>query len=329
MISNRAKLLAFVLSGILVPLPLLPTTAAAVEDELKFHNHLKDSPDPDEIKFNCANPQKQTLGQFLSRLDPDERHTVRVTGACTENLSVVGYNRLTLLAGAGASITDASGGTNFVIIVQNTFTFDFEGFIVNGGLGILCGEYSTCLLAGNTFQDSAGNGVELTRSTVIMQNDTIQNNAGRGISMIAGAQATIIGETIHDNGLAGAFVGFGSTLTVIGSTIQRSGGFGVRVLEHGSARILDSTIQGNAIDGLRVESAGQASVENGGVGTTITGNGGAGVRITDLSMVVFVGPDTITGNLGGTDVVCQPQFSATRGLFTDVVGATIANCVEP
>lgn len=147
--------------------------------------------------------------------------------------------------------------------------------------------------------------------------------------MVAGAQATVIGELIQNNGAAGAFAGFGSNLRLFGSTILNNGGFGVRVLQHGTARIGDSTIQGNGLDGLLVESAGQASVGNEGVGTTITGNGGAGVRITNLSMVVFVGPDTITGNHGGADVVCQPQFSATRGVFTDVVGATIVNCIEP
>jgi hypothetical protein len=326
--SNFARSLAFVVSGILVPQPLFPATAA-VKDDPRFHDHLKDSPKPTDIKFNCGNPEKQTLGQFLSRLDPDKRHTVRVTGACTENLAVIGFNRLTLLAEPGASISDASAGTDFVVNAQNTLTFDFEGFTVNGGLGVSCGEYSTCLFAGNTFQNSADSGVRLARATAILQGDTIQNNAGRGISMTAGAQATIFGETIQDNGAAGALVAFGSNLTVFGSTIQRSGGFGVRVLQHGTARIIDSTIQGNGIDGLRVESAGEASVENGGVGTTIAGNGGAGVRITDLSMVVFLGPDFISGNLGGSDVMCQPQFSATRGVFTDVVGATITSCIEP
>jgi hypothetical protein len=50
--------------------------------------------------------------------------------------------------------------------------------------------------------------------------------------------------------------------------------------------------------------------------------------VGDLSHVFFAndGSMNITGNLGGTDVFCSGQFSATRN-----VGATggITNCVEP
>jgi len=58
---------------------------------------------------------------------------------------------------------------------------------------------------------------------------------------------------------------------------------------------------------------------------TITGNGGAGVLIQDLSMVTFNGA-TVTGNGGGTDVICNPQYPVTRGV-ADTGGTT--NCVEP
>ena len=37
---------------------------------------------------------------------------------------------------------------------------------------------------------------------------------------------------------------------------------------------------------------------------------------------------TVTGNGGGTDVVCTPQVSATRNVFIDIGGGT-TNCVEP
>jgi hypothetical protein len=58
---------------------------------------------------------------------------------------------------------------------------------------------------------------------------------------------------------------------------------------------------------------------------TITGNGGPGVLIHDLSMVTFTGA-TVTGNGGGTDVVCSPQYPVTRDVAT--TGGT-TNCIEP
>ena len=60
-------------------------------------------------------------------------------------------------------------------------------------------------------------------------------------------------------------------------------------------------------------------------GSTISGNAGGGVAYSDLSMGDFVG-STVSGNGGNTDVVCNPQFAATRG--TGGIGGT-TNCVEP
>ena len=62
---------------------------------------------------------------------------------------------------------------------------------------------------------------------------------------------------------------------------------------------------------------------------SITGNGGAGVRLGDLSFSFF-DAGNVTGNLGGTDVVCGPQFSATRGaLPASNIGGGTTNCSEP
>jgi hypothetical protein len=41
----------------------------------------------------------------------------------------------------------------------------------------------------------------------------------------------------------------------------------------------------------------------------------------------MVVPAKITGNHGAFDVVCQPQFSATRGARVNIGGGT-TNCVE-
>jgi len=50
--------------------------------------------------------------------------------------------------------------------------------------------------------------------------------------------------------------------------------------------------------------------------------------VRDLSFAFFSSGNSITGNLGGTDVLCSPQFSATRGALTNIGGGT-TNCVEP
>lgn len=60
-------------------------------------------------------------------------------------------------------------------------------------------------------------------------------------------------------------------------------------------------------------------------GPTITANGGVGVHLEDGAFAGFLAA-SITGNLSGLDVDCEPQFPITR--FVARTGG-ITNCVEP
>jgi parallel beta helix pectate lyase-like protein len=284
-------------------------------------------PQPNAIQFNCNNAQHLTLSNFLAGLDPDKASTIRVSGTCTDNLHITGINRLTLLGAPGATINDASGGNDFVVTAVNTLTLDFEGFTINGGAaGIACLNYSTCLLAGNTIQSSLGPGVIVNRSNAILQGDKIQNNAGRGLSAVNAANVTLAGETVQNNGAAGVFASYGANLNVQFSSItSNGGGAGIRVVEHSSLRLIDSTVTGNFNNGVNLESSSAGTLENFGLGSIITGNANAGVFVADQSFGDFSsGPNTITGNLGGTDVLCVGQFPVTLSATTLIGGTT--NC---
>lgn len=285
------------------------------------------TPQPNTIQFNCNNAQHLTLSNFLGGLDPDKASTIRVSGTCTDNLHINGINRLTLLGAPGATINDASGGNDFVVTVVNTLTIDFEGFIINGGAaGFACLNHSTCLLAGNTIQNSPGTGVIINRSNAILQGDTIQNNAGRGVTAQNAANVTLAEETVQNNALAGVAAIYGTNLNVQFSTITSNGGVGgIRVFEHSSLRLIDSTIRGNP-NGVSLESSSLGTFENFGLGSTITGNAGAGVLVQDQAFGDFSnGPNTITGNLGGLDVACFGQFPVTLSAKTLIGGGT-TNC---
>jgi Right handed beta helix region len=286
-------------------------------------------PQPNAINFNCNNAQHLLLSSFLAGLDPDEASTILVSGTCTDNLHITGINRLTLLGAPGATINDASAGNDFVVTAVNTLTFDFEGFTINGGAaGFACLNHSTCLLAGNTIQNSLGPGVIVNRSNAIFQGDAIQNNAGRGIQAVNAANVTLAGETVQNSGAAGVFASYGTNLNVQFSVVNSNGGVaGIRVVEHSTLRLIDSTIHGNLNDGVSLESASAGTFENFGMGSTITGNAAAGVAVNDLSFGDFSnGPNTITGNLGGTDVVCAGQFPVTLSARTLIGGTT--NCAN-
>jgi hypothetical protein len=126
---------------------------------------------------------------------------------------------------------------------------------------------------------------------------TIQGN-GTGIFSARQGFVFIIGNVQNNSG-QGIFVRFHSTLELAGGSVSNNGSIGAKVLESSDVRFTGGTI--------------------------ITANGGPGVQIEDLSMSFFNGA-TVTGNGGGTDVVCTPQFSATRGVAG--TGGT-TNCVEP
>jgi len=291
----------------------------------KLENHR-----PDEVNFDCDHAERhQTLGDFLSHLNPDHPHTIRVSGACNENLVIAGFYRLTLLATPGASINDASGGTLAVIDVSNTSQFDFEGFTVNGGRGgINCVEFSTCFFSANTVQNSAADGVFVSRSQAGFHGDTIAFHASRGLVVANGGLAFADSVTVQNNVGLGSAVVSGGNLSFLNSVIEGNLGTGIVVSNHSTLRVAGSTIRENAGAGIFASGNSEVWVENlTGPSNAITHNAGPGVRLADLSFVQFTPGNNVTGN-AGIDVSCAPQFPATRGALANIGGGT-TNCIEP
>ena len=275
-----------------------------------------------DIMLNCGG--SKTLGGVLAGLNPDKAHTIRISGACNENVDIVAFQHLILLAENGASISDASGGTLPVLNVLHTTLFEMHGFTINGGgSGVDCAYNSICSFADNTFQDSVGAGVFVLQSRADFFSDVMQNNGSQGLLVQEGSTVSIFEVSLLNN-VTGASAGFGSTLIAIDSTMQGNGNNGLRASFNSTLRLSGNTVSGNGGDGVLAFSASVASFF---FGNIVSNNGEAGVRITDLSYAGFLGED-VTGNLGGTDVLCEPQFPATRGALTNISGGT-TNCVEP
>jgi hypothetical protein len=281
---------------------------------------------------NCSLPGApvSSINAALARLDPTRVNTIRVSGTCNENVTVQGFENLTLIASPGASINDASGGNLDVLDVADTHEFSLQGFTINGA--ITCFDYSLCRFSGNTVQGSTGDGIAIVRARASFQGDTLQNNAGRGLSVLNGGIALAIGVTTQGNGDIGALANIGSNLTTLNMVSRNNASAGMRIANHSTLRLIDSTVTGNAFQGVAVDFSSEARFDTFTTGNLINGNGFAGVRLGDLSFVFFSGADNITGNQvanpGGFDVVCGLQFSATRGALTNIGGGT-TNCVEP
>lgn len=276
-----------------------------------------------------------SIGAALRALQYSEDHgssTVNVSGACHENVVIQSVDHLTLNAVNGASVSDPSGGKQDVIAVFDSRDVAINGFAIDAGSdgvsganGISCNDWSTCRLALNVIR-GAGSGAGFAvyqASEATVDGDTFQNNGvglmahsgtrvrpgGQGRPIISSSNGTgmhivrqafvFILATVENNSQQGVVVRFHSTLDLTGS-ISHNGDVGAAIQESSAARFTSSTIANNV---------------------------GPGVLVADLSMATF-NSATVTGNGGGTDVVCSPQFSATRGVFTDIGGGT-TNCVEP
>ena len=91
------------------------------------------------LKVNCGGTSGlSSVGAALKILQNAEESsspdTINVSGACTENIVISGFDRLTLKGAAGASISDASGGTTDVLQTADSSTIRVEGLTLNGSV---------------------------------------------------------------------------------------------------------------------------------------------------------------------------------------------------
>jgi hypothetical protein len=98
--------------------------------------------------------------------------------------------------------------------------------------------------------------------------------------------------------------------------------------DHSTGRIISCTISGNTGIGVAVQRGSDVRFDSYSGAATVTANTGSGVLVRDLSFSFFGAGGNITGNLSGTDVVCVPQFPATRFAIVNIGGGT-TNCIEP
>ncbi len=254
---------------------------------------------------------------LLAATKPQGPNTITISGACKSNFVVQSMDRLTLIAKNGASLTDRSNGTLAVVDIEDSQKVTLQGFTINGGAqGILCSTASLCYLTGNTIQGPGHFGVNVVKgSRAFLESNVIQNWA-RG-AFIIGAQVFSSNDVFQGNGGSGIAALLGSYFESLNSTFDNNGdgieAAGVMLLNGG-------TVSGNSGIGVRMLGANVAFQ-----GPTITGNGGVGVHLEDGAFAGFLAAN-ITGNLGGLDIECTPQFPITR--FVARTGG-ITNCVEP
>ena len=265
-----------------------------------------------------------SISAALTHLDARGPNTVTVSGACQENISITYFNRLTVNANAGASISDASGGTKPVIAITDSQTVIVSGFTINGA--VVCQTVSTCAFIGDTIQNSPGDGAAIKDSSyALFSGGTIANNpSGRGLVVAGGSHVNASGIAVKNNGTTSGSAGIrlvqGAVLLLASSTVSGSGLHGVRLTDHSTLDSDDNTVTGNAFSGISIETGSEARFTATTTGNVISGNGDYGVLIGDLSLGNNETPgNSVSGhhttfNIGQPDVQCVGKSPAGVGV---------------
>lgn len=273
------------------------------------------------LSVNCDKHESiRKALHLLATTNPPGPNTITVSGSCNGNFVIQGMDRLTLITKKKASITDRSNGTLAVVDIEDSHSVTVQGFTINGGgEGISCSTASVCYLTGNTIQGPGRFGVNVVRGSRAFLESNVIQNWGRGVFIDRSAEVFSSNDVIQGNGGSAIVVINRSYFESLNSHLDNNG-FGIEAGGSG-VYLAGGTISGNSTDGVRVLAASEAIFS----GPTITANGGFGVLVKDGSFAGFLAA-SITGNLSGLDVDCEPQFPMTG--FVDRTGG-ITNCVEP
>jgi len=284
------------------------------------------------LHVNCGGHSGLTHIQqainLLQKTGTSGSGTILVSGSCKENITIQSLDNLTLTAENGASISDNSGGTLDVMDIIDSHRVSINGFAISGGAnGVVCTDASVCRLSGNAFRASSGYGVIVDSAQATFSGDVMQNNVGRGLSIINGGNVEADGITVQGSS-DGIVLNTRGNLVLSNSSVNENQNHGILAVTSSTIRLMGVSVTSNGGDGVGLQQSSQAKVDSLFGVNTITNNGGAGVNLGDLSFSYFAPTSIVMGNAGGTDVVCNPQFSATRGALINLGGGT-TNCLEP
>ncbi len=282
-----------------------------------------------ELTVNCAAKKNSSINGALAQLSKHGPNTILVSGACHEVVTIDGFDRLSLIGNAGASV---SASDNWVISITGSNYVTVEGFAIDATAatgGVTCADLSVCILRDLTIDGggNGGTGIMYVRSSGLVLRNTLIEHSGVGLAL-SDAKVTLSSDTttfpvIRQNDGYGISINDGSTLTVIAVTIAGNGSDGINARSNSTLRTSRAAIQDNGGNGIKLQSASVGRIGN----SNFSNNNGSGVRVGDLSFASFEGNNNMTAQ-GAPKVVCEPQFSATRGVGS-VAASGETNCVEP
>jgi parallel beta-helix repeat protein len=210
--------------------------------------------------------------------------TIQVSGACSENVSVLSEVVRVTLDGQGKTVIQAPAKGDGIIIRGREITV--KGFTITGGRdgihlsGVAAG--ASANIVGNTIRNTGRHGIHLDHSSVgRIAGNTIEDVHAIGIDVAEGSVVRIgyllrpLGpgpNTIRNAGEHGILIARGSSARIVGNTIESNKDSGVLVTRNSQADIFGNSISGNA-------------------GNGITASHNAGINLDNEEQVFNLGPN--------------------------------------
>jgi hypothetical protein len=300
---------------------------------------------PDTKTVNCNQGKK--IQDAVDSVKNGNDTIIDVSGICTENVVIRNFSGSSLLltSSSGATINDASGGTQPIILVINSRVVTISKLILNSQSGIQLNGCQSCNVLGNTITISR-NGVATNDSSGGIFDNTIN------LKVLSGGGTGVVVASFSN------FVLSHNTISGAGSPVRP--GFGLLVSQSSRAQINPATgaseitavhtgIQAEA--GSSVQLSGTLNVHDnisGVVSNTATVNiQGATISHNEIGLEIFYGStlalfnsvvdhntndgvqvsDNSSMTLGGTSIQSNVHRGITAGNLASVTAGGPTNTV--
>ena len=256
-----------------------------------------------DTKVDCN--KGESINTALSKLKKSGPNVVSVSGTCTEDISIVGFDDLSLVADGAAVLNPATATSRRVILVNSSRLVSIDGFTMtlsNAVPQTWVAEFngsSGCSIANMSI--TGGGGIRLQRSSNVNITDVAMHNAVIGIIVGNACQADIRGVTIENTppsfGNVGIAVFSGSTAFVEGTTVS---GYSTGVTAGGGQFFVPGT---SIFDTAR-----EVVIQNNRIGVSANAHG-----LVQFSAATRVVNNGNGGDLTGGIVITGGSFTALAG----------------
>jgi hypothetical protein len=256
-------------------------------------------------KVDCA--KGESINAALAKLPKTRPQTLTVSGTCAEDILIVGFDDLALLAAPDAVLTNLSDASTAVIRIEASRRISISGFritITGGAQAVDLWDCVACDLTRLTV--TGGGGIRYERNSSGEVTASTVTNAR--VAILAGQASTVnLRDSLLDNTgftpprFGSGIITFDATVFVEGTSIR---GFGNGALVSSGALSLVSgnilpnpdpvTFESNGV-GIQVGRRGSVTF-GGGTAVTITGNGTGG----DFSGGIVVDGGFLSNNAGAS-----------------------------